>query len=175
MDSKLILGCKKCEEKLKETEGFSFAINGELQLSFPVCTEFKKADLPDLYSSFYICPFCNEKLELTPRMLNFIASFFEKMFHVEIVNEFIEISNGEVTFSIPLGKEISSVIEFLSGYGLVLENADNYLPTADDILLIQEAAKEYDQQKWMLRIESGNALEPYISCHGLWFNDLYDN
>lgn len=175
MESKLILGCKKCEEKLKKTEGFSFAINGELQLLFPVYTEFKKDDLPELYSTPYTCPFCYEKLELTPRMLNFITSFFEKMFHVEIVTSFIEISNGEFSFSVPIAKEINSVKEFLSDYGLILENADDYLPTANDILLIQTAAKEYDQQKWMLRIESGDALEPYISSHGLWFNDLYDN
>lgn len=175
MDSKLILGCKRCQDKLKETEGLSMSLNGEFKLLFPINTEFKQYHLTELYSNPYICPFCNKELELTPKMLKFINSFFDKIFHVEIVNGYIEISNGELSFSVPLDKEINSVKEFLSDYGLIIENADNYLPTADDIRLIQTAANEYDHKEWILRIESGNALEPYFSAHGLWFNDLNDN
>lgn len=171
MDTKLVIGCKECETRLKETKGFSFGPTGELQLPFPINTEFKKDELNELYPQ-YQCPFCNNCLEITPRMLKFIVSFFDKMFHIEIANGFIEVSNGELSFAIPVNTEVHSVKEFLSHSGVILENADDYLPSVEDVKLIQEAVKEYDDQLWILRIESTNTLGPYISNQGLWFNDF---
>lgn len=172
MRTKLVIGCKHCEIELKNTKGFSLSPTGELQLPFPIQTEFNKGELNELYSKPYTCPFCNNILELTPRMLKFIVSFFDKMFHVEVVNGFIEVSNGELSFAIPVSTEVHSVEAFLAQSGLVLENANDFLPTAEDIKLIQDAVKEYNHQQWSIRIESCNALQPYISNQGLWFNDF---
>jgi hypothetical protein len=174
MRTKLVIGCKRCEMELKRTKGFSLSTTGELQLPFPIQTEFNRSELNELYSNPFTCPFCNNSLEMTPRMLKFIVSFFDKMFHVEVVNGFIEVSNGELSFAIPVHTEVHSVKAFLAQSGLVLENADDYLPTVEDIRFIQDAVKEYDHQNWTLRIESGLALQPYISSQSLWFNDLPD-
>lgn len=170
--SKLVLGCKHCEKELKETKGFSFGVNGNLQLPFAIRTEFKESDLSNLFKEHYHCPYCEAVLEITPRMMNCITKIFNKNFHVDVLEQYLEISNGELSFSIPHEKEIHSVEGYLAQSGVILENAENYLPSKEDIEVIQSAISEFDPTKWIFRIESGNAHAPFISATGLWFNGI---
>ncbi|WP_053351202.1 hypothetical protein [Ornithinibacillus contaminans] len=172
MFTRLILGCRHCEEQLKTTKGYSYNTNGDLQLPFSTRTEFKEDELTELFTNHYHCPFCGESLEITPRMMKCITNLFQKNFHVDIQNDFIQITNGELSFAVPVEKEINSIKEFLSKSGVQLENAEQYLPTKDDIELIQIAIREFDTSKWSFRIESGKAHEPFVSATGLWFNGI---
>ena len=171
-NSKLILGCKHCEQEIKETKGFSFGQNGDLQLPFAIRTEFEDKDLMELFTNHYYCPFCEGKLEITPRMMKCVTTIFEKNFHVDVLEQYFEISNGELSFSVPSEKEITSVYGYLAQSGVILENADEYLPTREDLELIQSAIREFDTTKWIFRIESGKAHTPFISATGLWFNGI---
>lgn len=174
MESKLVIGCNICEKQLKEQYGYFIGQNGDYHLMFPINTSYTKRDLGELFLQNYTCPFCNEQLEITPNMMNWIVSSMDKNFHIQVKEGFIEFSNGEFSFAIPIEIEngITSVQNYLSQFGVILQNADEYLPTENDIKLIQKTIKEYDNTKWMIRIESGQAVEPFINTKNIWFDEI---
>lgn len=172
MKSKLLIGCNSCENELKKKSGYFLGVNGDYHLMFPVRTSYAKEDLGQLFIDHYTCPFCNGKLEITPNMMKWITSFMDKTFHVQVKEGLIEFSNGEISFSVPVGKEIDSVQEYLASLGVILLNACDSLPSHKEISLVQMATKEYDHSKWLVRVESGKAIEPFVDTYNIWFDGL---
>lgn len=159
MKSKIIVGCRECEKELFQKKAYGYRGYKGLQLPFPVFTAYEYEDLSELLLGF-TCDFCEKELMITTKMMKFIATFFEKEFNINVINQSIYISNGELSFSIPIEQEIKSVQEYLSNYGLKIEDTDDTLPTEEDIKLMQEAAREYNHYQWMFSLKSGHLLSP---------------
>jgi len=103
-------------------------------------------------------------------MFKFITTFFNRPFHIEIAHNAIDISNGELSFAVPIHREINSVQQYLADFGVTLLNSKNILPTAEEVRLMQNAAKDYDHSQWLLRLESYHLPNPYLSVNSIWFN-----
>lgn len=173
MGSRLIIGCRHCIDTLKKTQELTYDQNGVLRLPFAVDTAFYKDDLHILVlEDFVSCPFCELKLSISDSMLKFTSNFFDKQFHIKFDEHYAEISNGELSFSIPPDLQIESTEQFLAERGVQLEAPEGYLPTDKDLILIQNAMNDFDRSKWNIRLESGTAYEPYLPTDGLWFNLL---
>lgn len=170
MNSQLILGCKTCEHDLIDQKGVTYAFDGSIQLPFSTQVAYRKEDLTDLFLNHFTCPFCGDKLEITPNMMKLVTDFLNKVFHTAFMKEAAEVTNGELSFYIPYEEKIKSVTDFLNSRSVTLINAKKYLPTINDILLIQKVAQEFDPAHWRLRVESSFANSEYISNFGLWFN-----
>lgn len=169
MNSRIIIGCKQCERKLSLKHGYTIQYNHNLRHLFPVSTAYQPEDLPELLEG-YTCFHCEKHLTLTPTMFKFITTFFKRPFHIEIAHNAIDISNGELSFAVPIHKEISSVQHYLADFGVTLINSQNFLPTAEEVKLMQNTAKDYDHTQWLFRLESCQLLYPYLSANNIWFN-----
>lgn len=169
MNSKIIIGCKQCEKILSLKHEYSIQYNHNLRHLFPVTTAYQSKDLPELLEG-YTCFHCENHLTLTPIMFKFITTFFNRPFHIEIAHNAIDISNGELSFAIPIHKEIHSIQQYLADFGVTLLDSKDFLPTAEEVKLMQKAAKDYNHTQWLVRLESCYLLNPYSSANNLWFN-----
>lgn len=172
MKSQLIIGCKKCEDELLNNKGIVYAPDGSVQRPFSTEVAYASEDLTSLFLKHFACSFCGERLEITPIMMKFVTQFFDKVFHVSFMEKAAEITNGEISFYVPYNENIISVADFLSSRGVTLINAEKYLPSVEDIQLIQKVSKQFDPRHWRFRVESAKASSDYVSDFGLWFNGL---
>ncbi len=156
----LVIGCKCCEEKLKQN---SFS-------SAPSKTGYYKEDLSTLFIEHYKCMFCGETLEITPRMAQMITVFMDQNFHIHtsIIPGGLSFSGSDMSFTIPINEQFASLEEYFSSKGIYIENAS--LPTEKELIILQNGMKEFDHTKWTLTIESGHNEEPFIPDNTAWFS-----
>ncbi|MFT8709745.1 MAG: hypothetical protein ABF820_09970 [Sporolactobacillus sp.] len=174
MDSALIIGCVNCEQKLATSKGHSLRLDGSCMLSFSTQVSYGSADLTNLFLNHFICPFCGQRLEITPKMMIYVKHFFRRPFHIDLHGDNAEIANNNFNFYVPYSAKIGSLVHYLGEQGIHLDNAENFLPQDSEIYQIQDISREFDPKQWTFRIESGLSREPYLSTNGLWFSGLDD-
>ncbi|NRG46667.1 hypothetical protein HRF87_18125 [Bacillus sp. CRN 9] len=159
-------------EELSNTKGVSFNSNGTMSLPFQIQTSYSESDLTILFLNHYKCPFCNNTLEFTPLMMKVITKLFKKPYHLEFKNDLIEISTNGPSMTIPLNAGTSSIKSLLCSSGVKLENADEHLPSNQEVNDIYNLFSEFDSKSWNIRIESAYTDKAYVSSNGLWFNGI---
>lgn len=171
-ESKVIIGCRECEEKSKELRHG----HGVTPL-FPTTTAYTKYQLSEI-SQGYVCPFCRKKLIPSLAMTQMFQRFTEGTVHIVSMEKEVEIHSEFIKCAIPIYEPIPSLKEYLFEQGVQIENDDFdemvFRHPEEDIALLQQAMKDFDREQWFIVIESGHHPEPFPLNEDFWF-DLFDD
>lgn len=182
-ESKLIINCKSCKQKLNKINLISEKdTNSKNSLpTFPVGTAFTKNDLDELIENGYSCPFCGESVVVTDNLASMFFRLLHGPSHIFSGNnpnldqiELSPIYGGH--YSISLDENIESLESYLYKYGIHIKNIDHYVfaNPKTDLPLLQKGMMDIDREKWTILIESGLNPEPFLQNEDAWFN-LWDN
>jgi len=171
MGSSLIIGCKHCAETYRASQYEMPEQDKTADYQFPFTTAFTEETISQL-QHFYICPYCEEALYLSPVLLKYIDDFFDRSYHIQLENGGISIISDSISLEI-LDEESPRLLAAIMGQlgWNISESPEKEFPTTQDISRIQRAAREVDRKKWLFRIESGKAESPYAGDTNGWYND----
>lgn len=153
---KLIIGCKKCYEEIKNKKGFLYTKEGLVRIPFTVNTAFTIHDLYELFLEGYTCFFCEKTLIFTANMMEFANDFINENYHIIFKTEFIHIINENEEIKIHLEHDINKILE----KKIFSSNKKDLMPSIDEIKVFLSAAKDIDLNQWFFYINS-NQLQPY--------------
>jgi hypothetical protein len=167
-ESRVIIGCRTCEQKTKElrhTRGINDVI------AFPTTTAYTRDELHQLEQGF-TCPFCQDVLVMTPKVMKMIQSLFDGYAHIISRPDTTEILSVDTDCFIPHDRLYSSLDAFLSENGSHTKGLDPlvFKNPKEDLALIHEGMNDFDTRKWELIIESAGNPEPFAWDHSLWFS-----
>src|SRR5699024_4915220 len=166
MQSSLIIGCRNCAERYKRNHPF---ITKETGFPFPFTTAYESDDLTEL-TYFHTCPYCENALYMSTGIKEVINRFFGCAFHVHIHEDVIEIVGSTVSLAIPVHQEAEATAQIIEKLGLHdFIYQDDAFPKVEDILRIQQAAKEFDREKWVLRLKTNRVEDSFILSNDIWF------
>lgn len=148
MSKQLIIGCRKCKKE---------ANNKKLNLI--VETGYSKKEYEELFIEDYTCPFCCERIIITPAMLEFAIDFDHKEFNVNLIDHRVEIltTNDLLVFYEEQDLE-QTLNEFLN---LGSYNNEEFTLNLNEIKIIHHVLKQFNSSKWNIRLESKSTKTPY--------------
>jgi|GEM_PF-2767293 len=170
--SMVVVGCNSCKQKARAL-GQVNDLNNQKRFfqPFPTETAYLQGHHIELILG-YSCPFCGKELQPTPLMMQMFDRFMKGPSHVVIRQKDAEIFGDGAHAFIPLDEPISSVEDYLKQKGVHIEGIDPYLfeNPKEDIRILQEAARNYDRNQWIILIQSAHNPEPYLKDDAAWFN-----
>lgn len=143
MVSRLIIGCRHCFTKVSDFLGYTLSPQGIWRLPFPIFTAYTKKDLYGLFVENYTCPFCDNSLALSPRMMEFILNYLEK-YDIAFDKEFIVVLKGDERIVIERNPEDPSKPFYPSGNNLNLQEIEE----------IYSVSNEFNASDWFFGIET---------------------
>lgn len=144
MKSRLVIGCKSCLEEIKNKCGYTINNKGLLRTPILANTAYTVHELYELFFENYTCPFCEETLKITPKMMEFANDFIDRDFHIIFHEEGAEIINDKNKFF--LKKSMDNIN---------LEDINT-----EELNLILNVVGDIDLSKWTFYIES-TQVNPY--------------
>lgn len=155
MESLVVIGCRSClKEVLIDEESFIT----EKSSPFTVDTAYSFEDINQLFLNNYTCPFCQNMLIFTPKMMSFFSIFMDKKYHIRFTENIIQIINENETAKISKrldSQSLNSISEYF-----IARSVEKKFPTVEEMKDILFVAKEIDSTKWNVTIESGVINEP---------------
>lgn len=159
MDTKLIIGCKSCFKEIKEKRGYTITNKGLLQTPLVVNTGYTINDLYELFLQNYTCPYCQETLIITPKIMEFVNDFIDKKYHIVYSPESTEIINDQENLCIDKEKQVEDIKDYLLGKDY------EYYPTIDEMKVILNVRGDIDFSKWFFYMTSAYTQKPYFIKH----------
>lgn len=153
--SKLIIGCKKCFEEIKNRKGYLVNNKGLIRIPIVVHTAYSAKDLYELFFEGYTCPFCQQEMSISSNVMEFATHFIDKKCHIVFNSNSIELINQHQKLEINLEMDIEEIKRELS----LFNNDDNFL-SSDETEVILNVVNDIDLSQWDLYIQSSN-IAPY--------------
>ncbi|GGE36063.1 hypothetical protein GCM10011391_13580 [Pullulanibacillus camelliae] len=166
----VIIGCRECERENKEMR-FAHGV-----IPFPTTTAYKKNELFKLEQD-YTCPFCQDILEITPKIIKMCRTLIDGYSHIVAHPKATEITSPDTNCFIPHDRLYPSLEAFFKEHGSFVKGIDGKLfkNPKEDLKLIHDAMNDFDTEKWLLVIECAGNPEAYLSDSTLWFNLFEDD
>lgn len=142
---RLVIGCKHCFEEIKETRGYLVNNKGLLQIPIPVHTAYTNHELYELFFENYKCPFCQNELTITPKIVEFANNFIDVKYHIVFKTNSIHIIYDSKEIEIKKDLDMNE---------LILLSNNEFLPPVDELKLFLDVALDVDSSKWYFYIES---------------------
>ena len=150
MNSRLIIGCKHCENTLLYRNHTLTTNEGFTQPLFPVFTQFTDTEIYALFAEgSYQCPFCENTLQFTAHLQDSFLELLNAPCITNLVDTEIQFLSETQAFHIPYEANPYSLASYLTEKNASVSNNDLPLDSLFRTLMI--ALQDLDIAKWHIQ------------------------